>query len=80
MVSFYGSFETKHHLCMLMEYVEGGDCASLLKSVGVLPIEVARLYIAETLLAIEVCAAFLQLSTFDGFFSIFMIAVSCIVT
>jgi microtubule-associated serine/threonine kinase len=38
---------------MLMEYVEGGDCASLLKSAGVLPIEIARLYIAETLLAIE---------------------------
>ncbi|VDK26621.1 unnamed protein product, partial [Anisakis simplex] len=27
-VSFYGSFETRHHLCMLMEYVEGGDCAA----------------------------------------------------
>ncbi|CAD5212950.1 unnamed protein product [Bursaphelenchus okinawaensis] len=52
-VSFYGSFETKQHLCMLMEYVEGGDCASLLKSAGVLPIEVARLYVAETVLAIE---------------------------
>uniref|UniRef100_A0A0K0D470 non-specific serine/threonine protein kinase n=1 Tax=Angiostrongylus cantonensis TaxID=6313 RepID=A0A0K0D470_ANGCA len=39
-VSFYGSFETKHHLCMLMEYVEGGDCAALL-------------YVAETVLAIE---------------------------
>ena len=44
-VSFYGSFETKQHLCMLMEYVEGGDCASLLKSAGTLPIELARLYI-----------------------------------
>lgn len=37
----------------LMEYVEGGDCASLLKSAGVLPIEIARLYVAETVLAIE---------------------------
>ncbi|KAI6206590.1 Non-specific serine/threonine protein kinase [Aphelenchoides besseyi] len=52
-VCFYGSFETKQYLCMVMEYVEGGDCASLLKSAGVLPIEVARLYIAETVLAIE---------------------------
>lgn len=52
-VSFYGSFETKQHLCMLMEYVEGGDCASLLKSAGVLPIEISRLYVAETVLAIE---------------------------
>lgn len=38
---------------MLMEYVEGGDCASLLKSAGQLPIELARLYVAETVLAIE---------------------------
>ncbi|KAK6035210.1 kinase domain protein, partial [Cooperia oncophora] len=41
-VSFYGSFETKHHLCMLMEYVEGGDCAALLKSAGTLPIDLAK--------------------------------------
>ncbi|RCN30398.1 hypothetical protein ANCCAN_23828 [Ancylostoma caninum] len=52
-VSFYGSFETRHHLCMLMEYVEGGDCAALLKSAGTLPIDLARLYVAETVLAIE---------------------------
>ncbi|KHN78841.1 Microtubule-associated serine/threonine-protein kinase 2 [Toxocara canis] len=52
-VSFYGSFETRHHLCMLMEYVEGGDCAALLKNVGTLPIDLARLYIAETILAID---------------------------
>uniref|UniRef100_A0A7E4V6Z5 non-specific serine/threonine protein kinase n=1 Tax=Panagrellus redivivus TaxID=6233 RepID=A0A7E4V6Z5_PANRE len=52
-VCFYGSFETKQHLCMLMEYVEGGDCASLLKLAGTLPLELARLYIAETVLAIE---------------------------
>lgn len=38
---------------MLMEYVEGGDCAALLKSVGALPIDIARLYIAETVLAID---------------------------
>lgn len=36
-----------------MEYVEGGDCAALLKSAGTLPIELTRLYIAETVLAIE---------------------------
>ncbi|PAV65129.1 hypothetical protein WR25_18484 [Diploscapter pachys] len=52
-VSFYGSFETKHHLCMLLEYVEGGDCASLLKSAGTLPLDLARLYVAETILAID---------------------------
>ncbi|CAD6199737.1 unnamed protein product [Caenorhabditis auriculariae] len=52
-VSFYGSFETRHHLCMLMEYVEGGDCAALLKNAGTLPIDLVRLYVAETVLAIE---------------------------
>uniref|UniRef100_A0A1I7T4Z8 non-specific serine/threonine protein kinase n=2 Tax=Caenorhabditis tropicalis TaxID=1561998 RepID=A0A1I7T4Z8_9PELO len=52
-VSFYGSFETRQYLCMLMEYVEGGDCAALLKSAGTLPVELARLYVAETILAIE---------------------------
>ncbi|EFO21008.2 AGC/MAST/MAST protein kinase [Loa loa] len=52
-VSFYGSFETRHHLCMLMEYVEGGDCATLLKKAGTLPLDAARLYIAETVLAID---------------------------
>ncbi|VDM95293.1 unnamed protein product [Thelazia callipaeda] len=52
-VSFYGSFETRHHLCMLMEYVEGGDCAALLKKAGTLPLDAARLYIAETVLAVD---------------------------
>ncbi|CCG28214.1 non-specific serine/threonine protein kinase [Caenorhabditis elegans] len=52
-VSFYGSFETRQYLCMLMEYVEGGDCAALLKSAGTLPVELVRLYVAETILAIE---------------------------
>ena len=30
-VSMYCSYETRKHLCMVMEYVEGGDCANLLK-------------------------------------------------
>ena len=30
-VSLHCTFETKKHLCMVMEYVEGGDCATLLK-------------------------------------------------
>lgn len=30
-VSLQCSFETQRHLCMVMEYVEGGDCATLLK-------------------------------------------------
>ncbi|CAB1445779.1 unnamed protein product [Pleuronectes platessa] len=36
-----------------MEYVEGGDCATLLKNMGPLPVDMARMYFAETVLALE---------------------------
>ncbi|KAK3912254.1 Microtubule-associated serine/threonine-protein kinase 2 [Frankliniella fusca] len=52
-VSMYCSFETKKHLCLVMEYVEGGDCAALLKTIGPLPSDMARFYFAETVLAVE---------------------------
>uniref|UniRef100_A0A3Q2QBJ1 non-specific serine/threonine protein kinase n=1 Tax=Fundulus heteroclitus TaxID=8078 RepID=A0A3Q2QBJ1_FUNHE len=52
-VSMFCSFETKRHLCMVMEYVEGGDCAHLLKNIGPLPVDMARMYFAETVLALE---------------------------
>ncbi|XP_021326925.2 microtubule-associated serine/threonine-protein kinase 3 isoform X2 [Danio rerio] len=52
-VSMYCSFETRRHLCMVMEYVEGGDCANLLKNMGPLPVDMARMYFAETVLALE---------------------------
>ncbi|KAM6471156.1 microtubule-associated serine/threonine-protein kinase 4 isoform 5-T5 [Liasis olivaceus] len=52
-VSMYCSFETKRHLCMAMEYVEGGDCATLMKNMGPLPVDMARMYFAETVLALE---------------------------
>ena len=44
---------TQKHLYMVMEYVEGGDLATLLKNVGCLPLEMARNYFAETVLALE---------------------------
>ncbi|KAM6971780.1 microtubule-associated serine/threonine-protein kinase 1 [Aplochiton taeniatus] len=52
-VSMFCSFETRRHLCMVMEYVEGGDCATLLKNIGALPVELTRMYFAETVLALE---------------------------
>ncbi|XP_071952251.1 microtubule-associated serine/threonine-protein kinase 3-like isoform X3 [Antedon mediterranea] len=52
-VGMYCSFETKKHLCLVMEYVEGGDVATLLKNIGALPFDTARLYFAEAVLAIE---------------------------
>ena len=41
-VSMYCSFESRKHLCMVMEYVEGGDCANLLKNMGPFPADMAR--------------------------------------
>ena len=38
---------------MVMEYVEGGDCATLIKNIGPLPLDMARMYFAETVLALE---------------------------
>ncbi|XP_042861257.1 microtubule-associated serine/threonine-protein kinase 3-like isoform X5 [Penaeus japonicus] len=52
-VSMICSFETKRHLCLVMEYVEGGDCATLLKAMGPFPPDMARFYFAETVLAVE---------------------------
>lgn len=52
-VSMCCSFETRKHLCLVMEYVEGGDCAYLLKNIGPLPFDMARFYFAETVLAVE---------------------------
>jgi microtubule-associated serine/threonine kinase len=47
------TFETKKYLCMVMEYVEGGDVATLIKNMGPLPLDMARTYFAETTLAVE---------------------------
>ena len=41
-VSMYCSFESNKHLCMVMEYVEGRDCAKLLKNMGPFPHDMAR--------------------------------------
>ncbi|CAF0759814.1 unnamed protein product [Didymodactylos carnosus] len=53
-VALICTFETKKHLCMVMEFVEGGDVATLLKNIGgPLNIDIARMYFAETTLAVE---------------------------
>lgn len=38
---------------MVLEYVEGGDCATLIKNIGALPMDLARMYFAEAVLALE---------------------------
>lgn len=34
-------------------YISGGDCATLMKNMGPLPVDMARMYFAETVLALE---------------------------
>lgn len=43
----------QRHLCLVMEYVEGGDCATMLKNIGALSVDLASFYFAETVLAVE---------------------------
>ncbi|XP_073500344.1 microtubule-associated serine/threonine-protein kinase 3-like [Phyllobates terribilis] len=52
-VAMFCSFPTKSHLCMVMEYVGGGDCGTLLSTRGPLSVPLARLYFAEAVLALE---------------------------
>ncbi|MEW5305926.1 MAG: hypothetical protein WDW36_008437 [Sanguina aurantia] len=54
-VRFYYSFTSRENLYIVMEYINGGDCYSLLRKMGALPEEVARQYVAETVLALEYC-------------------------
>lgn len=52
-VRFFYSFTSKDNLYLVMEYLNGGDLFSLLKNVGCLGEDVARIYIAELVLALE---------------------------
>ncbi|XP_073418427.1 uncharacterized protein [Dendrobates tinctorius] len=52
-VSMLCSFPTKSHLCMVMEYVGGGDCGTLLSTRGPLSVPLGRLYFAEAVLGVE---------------------------
>ena len=49
----YFSFQNKDYLYLVMEYLNGGDCAALIKTLGGLPEEWARNYIAEVVLGLE---------------------------
>ncbi|KAK8685214.1 hypothetical protein V6N13_041220 [Hibiscus sabdariffa] len=52
-VRFFYSFTCRENLYLVMEYLNGGDLYSLLKNLGCLDEEVARVYIAEVVLALE---------------------------
>lgn len=49
----YFSFQNKDYLYLVMEYLNGGDCATLIKTLGGLPEEWARNYIAEVVLGLQ---------------------------
>lgn len=49
----YFTFQSKENLYLVMEYLNGGDCAALLKSLGCLPEEWTKNYIAEVVLGLE---------------------------
>jgi serine/threonine-protein kinase RIM15 len=49
----YFTFQSKDNLYLVMEYLSGGDCAALIKSLGCLPEEWTKNYIAEMVLDLE---------------------------
>lgn len=49
----YFTFQSKENLYLVMEYLNGGDCAALIKSLGSLPEEWTRNYVAEVTLGLE---------------------------
>lgn len=49
----YWTFQSKENLYLVMEYLNGGDCAALVKTLGSLPEEWTKNYIAEVILGLE---------------------------
>jgi len=49
----YFTFQSKDNLYLVMEYLNGGDCAALIKSLGALPEEWAKNYVAEVVLGLD---------------------------
>lgn len=49
----YFTFQSKENLYLVMEYLNGGDCAALIKSLGCLPEEWVKSYVAEVVLGLD---------------------------
>lgn len=49
----YWTFSSKDYLYLVMEYLNGGDCASLIKILGGLPEDWAKKYLGEVILGVE---------------------------
>lgn len=52
-VKLYYAFQSEKYLYLVMEYMNGGDLASLLQNLGYFDEQMTRHYIAETVLALE---------------------------
>ncbi len=52
-VKLYYAFQSKSHLFLVMEYLSGGDLASLLRVLGVFLEPMAVFYVAEMAEAVE---------------------------
>ncbi|EGF81628.1 hypothetical protein BATDEDRAFT_10540, partial [Batrachochytrium dendrobatidis JAM81] len=52
-VKLYYSFQSKEHIYLVMEFLNGGDCAALLKNMGQLDETWAKQYISEVVLGLE---------------------------
>ncbi|KAI1266766.1 hypothetical protein F5Y18DRAFT_347189 [Xylariaceae sp. FL1019] len=49
----YWTFSSKDYLYLVMEYLNGGDCASLVKVIGGLPEDWVKKYLGEVILGVE---------------------------
>lgn len=49
----YWTFSSKDYLYLVMEYLNGGDCASLIKILGGLPEDWVKKYLGEVILGVE---------------------------
>lgn len=49
----YWTFSSKDYLYLVMEYLNGGDCASLIKVLGGLPEDWSKKYMGEVVLGVE---------------------------
>ena len=52
-VKLYYSFQSQKHIYLVMEFLSGGDCASLLRSFGQLDEKWSKQYVCEVVLGLE---------------------------
>lgn len=49
----YSSFQSREYLYIVMEYLNGGDCATLIKNLGTLGVDWTRRYISEIIVCVD---------------------------